>query len=69
MRSDMREDDDYNNHCPLCDGTEFEWIDYDPDTAKGRKNRAKYCKPWDPVDSLNKIIEGSWPFAESDKEV
>jgi hypothetical protein len=69
MRSDMREDDDYNSHCPECDGTEFEWIDYDPDTAKGRKNRAKYCKPWDPVDSLNKIIEGSWPFAESDKEV
>jgi len=68
MRSDMREDDDYNSHCPSCDGTEFEWIDYDPDTAKGRKNRAKYCKPWDPVDSLNKIIEGSWPFAESDKE-
>jgi hypothetical protein len=68
MRSDMREDDDYNSHCPECDGTEFEWIDYDPDTAKGRKNRAKYCKPWDPADSLNKIIEGSWPFAESDKE-
>jgi hypothetical protein len=68
MRSDMREDDDYNSHCPECDGTEFEWIDYDPDTAKGRKNRAKYCKPWDPVDSLNKIIESSWPFAESDKE-
>jgi hypothetical protein len=64
----MREDDDYNSHCPECDGTEFEWIDYDPDTAKGRKNRAKYCEPWDPADSLNKIIESSWPFAESDKE-
>jgi len=42
---DRREDEDYNNHCPECDGTEFSWIDYDPDTAKGRKNREKYCKP------------------------
>ena len=37
-------DDDYNYHCPACDGTEFSWIDYDPDTAKGRKNREKYIK-------------------------
>lgn len=40
---DRRTDDDYNDHCPDCDGTEFSWIDYDPDTAKGRKNREKYC--------------------------
>ena len=66
---DRRTDDDYNDHCPECDGTEFSWIDYDPDTKEGRANRKKYCKEWDPVDSLNKIIEGSWPFAESDKEV
>jgi hypothetical protein len=57
MRSDMREDDDYNSHCPECDGTDFEWIDYDPDTAKGRKNRAKYCKEWDPALALDRIIE------------
>jgi hypothetical protein len=43
MRSNMREDDDYNSHCPECDGTEFEWIDYDPDSKEGRANRAKYC--------------------------
>ena len=40
---DRRTDDDYNNYCPECDGTEFTWIDYDPDSAIGRKNRAKYC--------------------------
>jgi hypothetical protein len=67
--SDRRRDDDYNDHCPECDGTEFSWIDYDPDTKEGRANRKKYCKEWDPVDSLNKIIESSWPFAESNKEV
>lgn len=38
-------DKDYNDHCPLCNGTEFSWIDYDPNTAKGRKNREKYCEP------------------------
>jgi hypothetical protein len=56
MRGDMRDDDDYNSHCPACDGTEFEWIDYDPDSQEGRANRATYCKPWDPVESLEKII-------------
>jgi len=45
MRDDMREDDDYNSHCPACDGTDWEWIDYDPDTKKGLKNREKYCLP------------------------
>ena len=42
---DRRTDGDYTDHCPDCDGTEFSWIDYDPDTAKGRKNREKYCEP------------------------
>ena len=42
---DRIEDDEYNDHCPECNGTEFDWIDYDPDTAKGRKNREKYCIP------------------------
>lgn len=42
---DRRDDEEYNSHCPECDGTEFTWIDYDPDTAAGRKNRKKYCIP------------------------
>ena len=42
---DRRTDDDYTDHCPQCDGTEFSWIDYDPDTKKGLKNREKYCLP------------------------
>ena len=37
-------DEDYNDHCPNCQGTEFSWIDYDPDTKEGRKNREKYIK-------------------------
>ena len=41
---DRRTDDDYNDHCPECDGTEFSWIDYDPDTKEGRDNRKKYIK-------------------------
>ena len=57
MRSDMREDDDYNSHCPQCDGTEFEWIDYDPDSKEGRANRAKYCRAWDPEIAMNRIVE------------
>jgi len=39
---DRRTDDDYNDHCPKCDGTEFSWIDYDPDTKEGKANRKKY---------------------------
>jgi len=57
MRSNMREDDDYNSHCPECDGTEFEWIDYDPDSKEGRANRAKYCCEWDPELAMNCIVE------------
>jgi hypothetical protein len=59
MRSDLREDDDYNSHCPECDGTDWEWIDYDPDTAKGRKNRDKYLisADWNPVAELEKILK------------
>jgi|688.fasta_scaffold331467_2 hypothetical protein len=66
MRSDMREDDDYNNHCPLCDGTEFEWIDYDPDTKEGRANRKKYCKEWDPAVSMDRIVK-AFPNTEENK--
>lgn len=41
--------------CPACASTEWNWIDYDPDTAKGRKNRAKHCNPWDPATALASI--------------
>ena len=54
---DRRTDDDYNDHCPDCNGTDFDWIDYDPDSKEGRANRKKYCKPWDPIESLQKIID------------
>ena len=64
MRGDMREDDDYNSHCPSCDGTEFEWIDYDPDTKEGRANRKKYCKEWDPEVSMDRIIK-AFPIEKS----
>ena len=66
MRSDMREDDDYNNHCPACDGTDVEWIDYDPDTKEGRANRKKYCKEWDPEVSLERIVK-AFPIVEENK--
>lgn len=68
MRSDMRDDDDYNSHCPECDGTDFEWIDYDPDTKEGRANRKKYCKEWDPAVSLERIVAAFPNTAESDKD-
>ena len=59
---DRRTDDDYNDHCPSCDGTEFSWIDYDPDSKEGRANREKYCQPWDPAVSLGQIIESNSEF-------
>ena len=53
--TDRIEDDEYNDHCPECNGTDFDWIDYDPDTAKGRKNRELHCRPWDPAVALSKL--------------
>jgi hypothetical protein len=50
-------DDEFNEHCPDCNGTDFDWIDYDPNTKEGCANRAKYCKPWDPVESLERIVK------------
>jgi hypothetical protein len=52
---DRIRDEEYDDHCPNCNGTDFSWIDYDPDTKEGRSNRAKYCKPWDPAETLDKI--------------
>ena len=54
MRDQMRDDDDYNSHCPECDGTESTWIDYDPDSAKGRANRKKYCTTQ--IDKVNEMV-------------
>ena len=50
MGSERIEDAEFNDHCPECNGTDFDWIDYDPDTAKGRKNRKKYCHVGDAAD-------------------
>jgi hypothetical protein len=65
--SDRITDDDYNDHCPECEGTEFSWIDYDPDTKEGRANRKKYCKEWDPEVSLERIVK-AFPITEDNKE-
>lgn len=65
--SDRIIDDDYNDHCPECEGTEFSWIDYDPDTKEGCANRKKYCKEWDPTVSLERIIS-AFPITEDNKE-
>jgi len=67
MGSDRITDDDYNDHCPECEGTEFSWIDYDPDTKEGRANRKKYCKEWDPAVSMDRIVK-AFPATEDNKE-
>jgi hypothetical protein len=38
-------------------------IDYGPDTNKGRANRAKYCREWDPAVALERIYK-EFPVAE-----
>jgi hypothetical protein len=55
MADDCREDEEYDRHCPECDGKDFTYIDYDPDSKEGRANRAKYCKEWDPAVALERI--------------
>ena len=68
---DRVEDEEFDSHCPACNGTDFSWIDYDPDTKEGRANREKFCRPWDPVESLEKIVASvpeeiatkpKWPY-------
>jgi len=54
---ERRTDDNYDDHCPECDGTDFDWIDYDPDSAKGRKNREKYCHAKSDVADLEAALE------------
>lgn len=56
-RDDMTTNDDtYDYECPECKSTKLDWLEYDPETAKGRKNREKYCKPWDPAVALERIV-------------
>ena len=71
MSEDRVADEEFNDHCPKCSGTDFSWIDYDPDTKEGQANRAKFCREWDPVAALDKIVESmpddiavkpKWPF-------
>jgi hypothetical protein len=57
LGDERRTDDEFNEHCPDCDGTDFDWIDYDPDTAKGRKNRKKYCRTKSDVADLEAALQ------------
>jgi predicted nucleic acid-binding Zn-ribbon protein len=57
------DEDTYDRHCPECDGKEFTYIDYDPDSDEGRANRAKYCQEWDPAVALERIYK-EFPVAE-----
>jgi hypothetical protein len=50
-------DDNYDDHCPECNGTDFDWIDYDPDTKQGRKNREQYCRTKSDVADLEAALE------------
>jgi hypothetical protein len=68
---DRIRDEEYDDHCPECNGTDFSWIDYDPDTKEGRNNRKKFCKEWDPAVAMDRIVESvpedvatkaKWPF-------
>jgi hypothetical protein len=63
MHDDRVQDEEFDYHCPKCNGTDFSWIDYDPETAKGRKNRKLFCREWDPVESLERIV-ASMPVEE-----
>jgi hypothetical protein len=59
---ERRRDEEYEDHCPECESTEWDWIEYDPDTEEGQANRMKYCQPatpedWDPVAELDKILK------------
>jgi hypothetical protein len=71
MSADRVTDDEYNDHCPNCEGTDFSWIDYDPDSKEGRGNREKFCREWDPEIAMDRIVESmpediatksKWPF-------
>ena len=69
MGSERIRDEEYDDHCPKCNGTDFSWIDYDPESKEGQKNRERFCKDWDPADALEKIAvpeeiatKPKWPY-------
>lgn len=68
MQDDMKRDDDYEYHCPECDSTNWDWMDYDPETVKGRKNRAKYCVPAVPT-AVEKDMEQALQELKDDYEL
>ena len=45
VRDELREDEDYNDHCPKCDSTDVDWIHFDLDSKDGARNRELYCVP------------------------
>jgi Zn finger protein HypA/HybF involved in hydrogenase expression len=51
------DEETYDRHCPECDGKEFTYIDYDPDTKEGQANRAKYCRTANDVADLEAALE------------
>ena len=51
------DEETYDRHCPECDGKEFIYIDYDPDTKLGRANREKYCRTANDVADLEAALE------------
>jgi Zn finger protein HypA/HybF involved in hydrogenase expression len=51
------DEETYDRHCPECDGKEFIYIDYDPDTKLGRANREKYCRTKNDVKDLEDALE------------
>jgi len=40
--SDRVEDDEYNDHCPDCNGTDVDWLDFNVANKIGRDNRKLY---------------------------
>jgi hypothetical protein len=57
LSEDRITDEAGDDHCPDCNGTEFSWIDYDPDTKEGKANRKKYCRTKSDVADLEKALE------------
>lgn len=54
---DRRCDEEYEYHCPECTGTDWDWIDYDPDTVKGRRNRKQYCRTKEDVYDIHAALQ------------
>jgi hypothetical protein len=69
MSEDRVQDEEYDNHCPNCNGTDFSWIDYDPMTAEGRNNREQFCKGWDPIIALDRLVITKVEDGEDETEV